>query len=93
MPDHSPTAEAPAGMAVFVADADINCRVQLTGLGSFEIVADKKRGIAWPAGQPFTVPAHLADAFLASYGPQPGNSNVSAAARAVGRIAGLRRIA
>lgn len=86
-------ATAPEGMALFVADVPVNATVRITGLGSFEIVKDKQAGLAWPAGEAFPVPLHLADAFLASWGPQPGSSNVSVAGAALGRIQGLRRIA
>ena len=84
-------AEAPPGSVLFVADQDINATIRLTGLGSFDIVKDRNRGIAWPAGEPFAVPDYMADAFLGAYGPTPGNGNVTAEAAAYGRLRGLRR--
>jgi hypothetical protein len=88
----SPTLEAPAGAALYVADVPVNATIRLTGLGSFSIVKDANRGIAVPPGDPFLVPLGLCSAFEAAYGPSRGNANVSAEAREHGRIAGLRRV-
>ena len=70
--------------ALFVADVPVNAHVRIPPLGDFKIVS--------AAGESFTVPIEMASAFASFYGPQRGNSGVSAAAREAGRIPGLRRV-
>lgn len=71
----------PVGESVrFVADASVNMRWQAGGGRTVDVVAD--------AGQPWQVPADLADRFLATFGPRPNDASVS---HREGLIAGLRR--
>jgi hypothetical protein len=87
----TPAATTDGSTVLFAADQPINAVVRLLGLGSFTIC--ESPGVALPAGTPFPVPANLADAFEAQYGPRPDVANVSAEARQDGLIRGLRRLA
>lgn len=84
--------EAPAGHVLFVADVPLNLSVQFAGRGGFDIVGDKRAGLALQPGTPFACPAHLADLFEREYGPRPDSAGVSPIARGEGRIPGLRRV-
>ena len=85
--------EAPAGHVLFVADVPLNLSVQFAGRGGFDIVGDKRAGLALQPGTPFACPAHLADLFESVYGGgQDANAGVSPIARGEGRIPGLQRI-
>jgi hypothetical protein len=93
--DPAPEPTAPThdhGVVWFVADVAINLAWH-PGVGPVvEIVRDKRTGEPHPAGEPLAIPASLADAFLAHFGPKPGSAGVSPEAAAVGRIPGLRRL-
>lgn len=71
----------------FVADVELNLVWNYDGY-RVEIVADKRRGLAHPAGEPFHIPAPVVARFLAVYGPRPNDASVS---NRDGLISGLRR--
>lgn len=66
----------------FVADVGVNMRWQSGGGRTVDVVAE--------AGQHWQVPADLADRFLRTFGPRPGDASVSN--RDIGLIPGLRRV-
>lgn len=70
-----------------VADVPLNLAWTADGY-RVEIAADKARGIAHPAGEPFRIPAPVVDRFLANFGPRPNDASVS---NRDGLIPGLRR--
>jgi hypothetical protein len=54
-----------------------------------EIVADRRNGIALPAGTPFDIPDDLAADFESEMGPRPNAANQS---NRDGRIPGLAKV-
>lgn len=75
---------AESGTVTFVADRACNLRWQPRPGRVVDVLAE--------AGEPFVVPADLADVFLATFGPRPeSDASVSPAARGAGLIPGLRR--
>ena len=57
-------------MATFSAGVPLNCRIQIQGVGSFEIRGATK-GTPLAAGQSFTCPDEIASAFETIYGTAP----------------------
>jgi hypothetical protein len=90
-PTPTPDVATDPGVVMFAADVPLNAVIRILGVGSFEIHGPI-RGTELPAGSPFPVAAHIAEAFLEEYGRRPDVANVSPDARAAGLIPGLRRV-
>ena len=92
-PITTPTApDAGPSVVRFVAGVPLNMVYRHPSGIVVEIVQDRRAGIPLEPGQPFTVPAHIADAFEQDFGPRPGVAGVSPTAQVAGRIPGLRRV-
>ena len=78
-------------MTRLVADQAINLVFRACGHPHDLANGDRYDRTPIAAGEVFELPDACAEQFLLSFGPQGDNANVSAVARSVGLIAGLRR--